>query len=86
MYRLLNRNQVANISADRSIAALDGSKVNVVLQGSLIPGTLKANDEGAASVTFETPGTYFGLDEFEIAGPDFNNFTAHTLDALGIKG
>ena len=86
MYRLLNRNQVAEISADHSIANLDGKNVNVVLQGALLPGTLQASENGAAVVTFETPGAYFGLNEFEITGPDFNNFTAHALDALGVKG
>lgn len=85
MYHFFTRDQIATMSADRTIADLNGKKVLVGLQGVQFPATVKADAEGTAVVVFETPGIYFGKEEFEIASHLFNNFTAHALEGLSYK-
>lgn len=85
MSRILNRNAIATLSASGQIAKYNGSTVQAYLQGAAFPGTLRATEDGTATVVFDTPGIYFGQDEHEVAGPLNNNFAAQVVDRLIIR-
>lgn len=84
MNQTINRTQVGHFASTGKLAPLNGKPAKVTLQGSTFPATLRATNDGTTTAVFDTPGIYFGLHEFEIAGPAYNNFTAHTLDSLTI--
>lgn len=82
MTKTFTRDQIAHMSADKTIATLDRKKGTVTLQGAEFPVRVYADTDGTAIVVFDTPGIYFGENKFEIASHLFNNFTAHALDRL----
>lgn len=85
MNRIYTRDQIAHMSADKTITSLDRKTVTVTLQGADFPARLHADQDGTAIVVFDTPGIYFGENKVEIASPLFNNFTAHVLERLAVK-
>lgn len=85
MYRFFTRDQVSRMSSKGTISGLDSKTVIVTLQGAEFPATLHADQDGTATVVFDTPGIYFGENEVEIASPLFNNFTAHVLERLAVE-
>lgn len=85
MNRTYTRDQIAHMSADKTISSLDRKKGTVALQGAEFPIQVHADSDGTAIVVFDSPGIYFGENKFEIASPMFNNFTAHVLEGLSVK-
>lgn len=82
---VLTRDQIGHMSADRSIAKLNGKKGTVTLTGAQFPVSIEADESGTAVVVFDIPGIYFGMERFEIASHMFNNFTASNLERLACR-
>lgn len=78
-----SRTPFMNLIQGPTATKLDGARVATPLQGTNYMGTLRVTP-GTATIVFDTPGAYFGEDEFVLVSPEYNNGYAHVLEKVTV--